>query len=645
MSNLGTDKIGIQSKYNGPHFVHSGTFVLEDGKCKSVDSADSDSGFESRESTPSKLDKLKKRQTMDICGLGKPLIGPAMPPSRILAVRKRLLTADIEDKLDQVSLMVSRSTISEGADKDKVISPVSSPPSKKANIQIRLSRHEKWNRSFTNSISSINPDMSKSIYPTFSSLDYTPENYDIFKSQAKIGQFFKIRNLRKRTLSERAVKQAQFPVVEKNIVKTSFEGCKFINENVERGVGLTNRSNFCFMNSVLQCIAHLPQLARLIVDYHQKKQCLVTMNNKKCFWCCLKNHIIRAMTFKDAFEPNQLKYFLENIFGRSFEGDQEDAHEFFSLLLDTLEKVYPSSNLVEGNLTLSQEPSNPIEQVLSGTMRNEIHCPNCHSMKVNYERYRELNINLPSIILKKNQHPTMTITRLFDEFFEPEELDGYKCEECKTTVTAIKKSILLRAPHVLLIQLKRFNFYGVKIRTCLSTEMEINLQPHMYNSNIPMKYKLQSYIEHHGSNIAYGHYTTVCRDVKGNRFNFYDDHSVYELNDRAMEKMNPYVLIYTLISPNESSLATPVIGTKRPNDKVIKNLKVKIPRIEFLTTTPPIPQSNNSTNKCEESSKANKEFKNSKKRYRNQSKSSDSLNGPHKRNDFKIRKKCFNHKY
>uniref|UniRef100_A0AC35UDN9 USP domain-containing protein n=1 Tax=Rhabditophanes sp. KR3021 TaxID=114890 RepID=A0AC35UDN9_9BILA len=355
--------------------------------------------------------------------------------------------------------------------------------------------------------------------------EVTDDGHDLLKSNPKIEDLLKVKSSRRRTLSERAVKQAEFPVIEKNIVKNSFVGCKYISDGVRRGVGLLNRSNFCFMNSVLQCIVHLPQLARLIVDYHQKKTCEKRMLNK-CFWCYLKAHVVRVMTIRDAFEPNSLKMFLSGIFGRPFEGDQEDAHEFFTLLLDTLEKVYPSSHVLGDNLSLLAEPSNPIEQVLSGTMRNEIHCPNCKSMKVNYERYRELNVSLPSIAFKKGQVPTLTMTRLFNYFFEPEELDGYKCEECKTTVTAIKKSILLRAPNVLLIQLKRFNFYGKKIKTNLKTEMEINLQPHMYNSSAPMKYKLQSYIEHHGTNIAFGHYTTVCRDLAQNKFSHYDDDAV-----------------------------------------------------------------------------------------------------------------------
>lgn len=74
---------------------------------------------------------------------------------------------------------------------------------------------------------------------------------------------------RKRLLSDRFEREAQYPVIEPTVASlTSWEGCDKVGTNGALA-GIRNPHNNCFLNSVLQAICHIPQFGRFILEKHQ----------------------------------------------------------------------------------------------------------------------------------------------------------------------------------------------------------------------------------------------------------------------------------------------------------------------------------------------------------------------------------------
>uniref|UniRef100_A0A183BKM1 Ubiquitin carboxyl-terminal hydrolase 36 n=1 Tax=Globodera pallida TaxID=36090 RepID=A0A183BKM1_GLOPA len=327
-------------------------------------------------------------------------------------------------------------------------------------------------------------------------------------------------------------KENSTPVIGKSIEHCSRNGADF---DRECGVGLHNPLNNCFLNSVLQAVVHIPQLARMILEGTNQQP----PNN--CFHCALRNHIHRAVTQYPPLGTGWINSHLKKIFPHHRSGTQEDAHEMLTLLLGALEPFPPRKSNLKIHGTQGPGPSTSIEQIFGGSLRNRIVCNVCSQEHLNYERIREINLGL-------TRNYRTDINELIHDFFEPEQIQNFLCISCKQKRCATRFTSMLRAPSVLIIQLKRFNVYGGKNR------LDVRPKPRMDLSRYSMKnesiiYDMNGLVEHIGGGINFGHYICAMRGFKGNWFKFDDSEKKRVSLSELVQNMDPYILFYTKISP------------------------------------------------------------------------------------------------
>lgn len=139
--------------------------------------------------------------------------------------------------------------------------------------------------------------------------------------------------------------------------------------------------------------------------------------------------------------------------------EQHDAHEMFSLLIDSLS-------------------GDTARALFEAKVKDSLVCPTCAVAQCNSSTTYTINVDIPDgsnasagltaesepkddTVLDNNGNSFSKLTDLLQSFFEPEELDAdnkWKCEKCDAKVQATKSQVMETFPEKLMIQLKRFRF-------------------------------------------------------------------------------------------------------------------------------------------------------------------------------------------
>ncbi|KAK0400686.1 hypothetical protein QR680_015395 [Steinernema hermaphroditum] len=358
---------------------------------------------------------------------------------------------------------------------------------------------------------------------------------------------------RRRLLSERGEMEAAYPVIDQLTRNLhSWKGFALAERRAAHfpaGCGLVNPSNDCFMNAVLQALVHTPPLCRFVREKHNIEMCSVD----RCGLCAFHRHInlVFNSVSDQPIRAKGMKMMVKKVLPQHFNGNQEDAHETLCLLLDTLEPPMPprSANIPPSlpPKIVSKKSSNAIEQIFGGTVRNRIKCRNCSGFTIGYERIRELNLSMHQRLKGNNGQP-VRLTTLLQDHFARDVIDEFNCVHCKHRGPAYRFSRILRAPSVLIIQLKRFDCFGRKIRYPVQAEMTLDMRAYMVpvsEQQQPVHYTLSGNIVHYGSSLDYGHYVTVTRGID-NGWYLFDDDSRSRIKAGAVSSYDqPYVLFYT----------------------------------------------------------------------------------------------------
>ncbi|KAJ3377786.1 Ubiquitin carboxyl-terminal hydrolase 36 [Lobulomyces angularis] len=311
------------------------------------------------------------------------------------------------------------------------------------------------------------------------------------------------------------------------------------------GPGLQNLGNTCFLNSVLQSLIYTPPLSIHLINETHSTTCRTRAN---CLLCdfeslvkkCLGNH-----SSTKHLSPVIIVRKLKLIAKHMRIGRQEDSHEFLRYFIDALVKP-----LLIGyeSLDPASKETTFLHQIFAGHLRSQVDCSTCGYESKTFDPLLDLSLEIRNC---------NSLHKAFSHFTKPEILskkNKYKCDKCKKLTEAKKQILIARAPSVLTIQLKRFDFTysnkGDKINKHVDYEEVLNITPYTINPTGPPKiYKLYSVLVHSGGSMHSGHYYSFVKNSNGIWYRM-DDESVSQVSlQQVLNQKGAYMLFYSQQQP------------------------------------------------------------------------------------------------
>lgn len=370
----------------------------------------------------------------------------------------------------------------------------------------------------------------------------------------------------------------------------------------EKPKGFNNMGNTCFLNSTLQCLAHIPPFCQSLMAMPangSQNNGAKGLPQGKRLTLMAKNLFSRVhsgnASSSSSIAPRAIVDAvpaLGNIGSRGGyrfrPGRQEDCHEFLGMCcvdeffisftnprLDAQQTLsYQSAvhfldAMNDGELRdagINQHKSGwrdrlPIprldettfvHRIFGGYFRSQVRCTRCEYKSNTYDPFLDLSLE----VSKKSCN---SILDALKEFTRKEKLDNenkWKCSGCNKHVCAIKQLTVFRPPLVLCIQLKRFAYAGgfggyggfmggKKISKPIDFPSLLKLP---LSDNRSCEYTLTGIVVHLGGSATSGHYTACIKktslDGKEKWFHM-DDSFVEPISEKAvLQQKDAYLLFY-----------------------------------------------------------------------------------------------------
>lgn len=333
---------------------------------------------------------------------------------------------------------------------------------------------------------------------------------------------------------------------------------------LEKGLcGLTNIGNSCYMNSIFQCLSS----SLLLTDYILSTQYKDDLSSKqKNEHFVLQSYI---MLLNNIWETNQVlrpKSFFENMakFHRKyFSLKQQDSHECLMYILEILHNAlsYPIEIDIKGTVLTKydllykqyletwkifyEKEYSFIIETFYGGLINNITCKSCEFTENVFEPFNSLSLSI-----NEDDNLESVLKNYFDH---QENINSWKCEKC-TGNGCRKKTSIWEIPKYLIIHLKRFKKelggQTLKNNSLIKFPLKnLNLNEYMSSDIIPTQnYIYDCYsINYHSGNLESGHYTSACKNLNNNWYNF-NDANVMKYNSTNLESQlitkDAYILFY-----------------------------------------------------------------------------------------------------
>lgn len=328
--------------------------------------------------------------------------------------------------------------------------------------------------------------------------------------------------------------------------------------------GLANVGNTCYLNSCMQVLSHTYELNNFLKEKKYEKY----LNNKPDSVLLIEWDKLREMMWSQncSVAPWGFVKAVQKISKiknkELFSGYlQNDVQEFLLFMLDAF------------HTAISRE----VEMQITGKAKNDrdILAKSCYTMLQNTfsKEYSEIvrlfyGIHVSQIKRKENVETILSVRPepffvlslpipednkscslydCFDEYCKAEMLEGENAwfnEESKAKEDVIKDITFWSLPQILIIDLKRWNFYGRKNNALIDFPIiNADFTKHIkgYNKEDYI-YDLYGVCNHMGGSNG-GHYTAYVKNANNKWYEF-NDISVKQIDDKQIVTNRAYCLFY-----------------------------------------------------------------------------------------------------
>ena len=342
-------------------------------------------------------------------------------------------------------------------------------------------------------------------------------------------------------------------------IKNFFLVFIFYGDLFSKPIGLKNLGNSCYMNSVLQVLAHTDDFKEYFLNNDFDEG-----SNPLSF--AFKNFLEEYFKNKDNnyFVPEKLYNAIQQQYKTKSNSEmkfannnQHDPEEFLTIFLDSLETENNKwNNIFKGKETIFDTCKNckaesqkeneiifwclgikddDLEKIESHEMEED--CCNCCDCCCVYYK--------------------TALEKLLDNYKKEEEIES-NCVGCKNNTKKGRITKISFLPKYLILQFKIYNHHSVFIKI----PKELNLKKYCTEqNNVNFDYTLYGIVRHHGNKFS-GHYTAAIKE--GNDWYICDDKTVEKvikpsLDDgicsRRLSPPGTYLLFYKEKKENENPLS------------------------------------------------------------------------------------------
>lgn len=287
--------------------------------------------------------------------------------------------------------------------------------------------------------------------------------------------------------------------------------------------GVRNLSNTCYFSSILQLLFSVARLRQSIL--HVDGTAMDTMGGPAA--AIDVDAVVEVPSGDQLPESGLRELFTMMAFSRCGDGAdprsfakylsldvavQQDAQEFFTLLLDWLR--CHCGPVVEA----------AIANTFSGTLLYDRRCERCGRSTKRAEPFLYLSLPIRSALEDS-----------IAAWLQPDQVDGFMCEGCRSTAAATSRQYLRTLPDVLVLHLNRFEFdirtlQRQKVGSTVSFPLDLDMTSHVRQWNeakgsataatsgdaAEYEYELRGVVNHIGDSALSGHYTYHGKVPRGN---------------------------------------------------------------------------------------------------------------------------------